>query len=141
MRTHCLSDEVLTYTDDRNLRRGWHRCLEKAGIRSVRFHDLRHTFVSQLIATGAPSKYVTVQADHGSSQVTQDIYGHLFPDGNRQWVARLDVTSSAALSDTPMIHAARMGNQESEQPSDKPLDSEENLLVAVPRIERGTRGL
>ena len=32
--------------DERNLRRGWDRCLEAAGIREVRFHDLRHTFVS-----------------------------------------------------------------------------------------------
>ena len=107
--------------DERNLRRGWYRCLAKAGIRKVRFHDLRHTFVSQLIATGAPSKYVTVQAGHGSSQITQDTYGHLLPDGNRQWISRLDVTSTEALSDTQMIHSYIEGSQVREHLSDKPL--------------------
>lgn len=31
--------------DDRNLRRGFYRCLDKAGIRKVRFYDLRPTCV------------------------------------------------------------------------------------------------
>jgi integrase len=34
--------------DERNLRRGWYACLEKAESRAVRFHDLRHTFISLL---------------------------------------------------------------------------------------------
>jgi integrase len=42
--------------DERNLRRGWYRCLERAGIRKVRFHDLRHSFISLLIEQGAPSE-------------------------------------------------------------------------------------
>lgn len=42
--------------DDRNLRRAWYRCLEKAEIRWVRFHDLRHSFVSLLIQSGGTSE-------------------------------------------------------------------------------------
>lgn len=47
--------------DERNLRRGWYRCLEAAGIRQVRFHDLRYTFVSLLIRQGAHPKYIQEQ--------------------------------------------------------------------------------
>jgi len=30
--------------DDRHLRRVWVKCLDTAGLRQVRFHDLRHTY-------------------------------------------------------------------------------------------------
>lgn len=40
---------------------------------------------------GAPPKFVQQQLGHASFQVTMDTYSHLFPDGNRDWVAKLDV--------------------------------------------------
>jgi len=53
--------------------------LTKAGLRKIRFHDLRHTFGSLLIQTGASLAYVRDQMGHSSIQVTVDIYGHLIP--------------------------------------------------------------
>jgi integrase len=76
--------------DERNLRRGWYRCLERAGIRKVRFHDLRHSFISLLIEQGAHPKYIQEQAGHSSIQVTMDTYGHLFPSRERGWTDKLD---------------------------------------------------
>jgi len=119
--------------DERNLRRGWYRLLSHAGVRRVRFHDLRHTWVSLLIQTGAHAKYIQEQAGHSSIQVTMDTYGHLFPSGNRGWVCQLDETGGPVKSATqpqPQGGAAEQG-------SDKSLVS----LVAVTRIERVTRGL
>jgi integrase len=76
--------------EERNIRRAWYRCLDRAGVREVRFHDLRHTFASQLIDQGAHPKYIQEQMGHSGIQVTMDIYGHLLPNGNRGWVAKLD---------------------------------------------------
>ncbi len=76
--------------DDSNLRRAFHWCLGKAEIRRVRFHDLRQTYASLMGEAGAPPKYVQEQLGHSSIQVTMDIYSHLFPGGNREWVKRLD---------------------------------------------------
>ena len=45
---------------------------EKAGLRRFRFHDLRHTFGSLLIETGAPLPYVKDQIGHSSIQITAD---------------------------------------------------------------------
>jgi integrase len=77
--------------DPNNLRkRVFHRCLEKAGIRRVRFHDLRHTFASLLIARNESPKKIQALMGHHSIQVTMDIYGHLYTEGNQKAVDALD---------------------------------------------------
>ena len=62
----------------------------KAQLRQIRFHDVRHTFVSLLIEQGAHPKYIQEQAGHSSIQVTMDTYGHLFPSREQGWTSRLD---------------------------------------------------
>jgi integrase len=92
-----ISDELVfrspegTILDPDNL---YHRVflpvLAKAGIRKIRLHDLRHTFGSLLIQSGASLTYVKEQMGHSSIQVTVDIYGHLIPGANVNFVDRLD---------------------------------------------------
>lgn len=75
-----------------NLRdRVFYGLLTKAGIRKVRFHDLRHTFASLLLQNGESPVYVKEQLGHASIQITVDVYGHLIPGGNKQAVDRLDL--------------------------------------------------
>ena len=62
----------------------FNRLLEKAGMRHIRFHDLRHTFASLLIQQGESLAYVQEQLGHASIQITVDVYGHLIPGSNRQ---------------------------------------------------------
>jgi integrase len=77
--------------DGDNLRhRVFYKVLAKAGLRRIRFHDLRHTFASLLIQNGESLTYVRDQLGHSSIQVTIDISGHLIPGANRQAVDRLD---------------------------------------------------
>lgn len=73
-----------------NVRRSLSLCLKKAGMRHLRFHDLRHSFASYLIANGESLAYVRDQMGHASIQITVDTYGHLIPGANRQAVNRLD---------------------------------------------------
>ncbi|NLC70672.1 MAG: site-specific integrase [Desulfuromonadaceae bacterium] len=77
-------------------RKFFDRILKKAGIRRMRFHDLRHTFASQLLANGESPVYVKEQMGHSSIQMTVDIYGHLIPNSNRSAVDRLDQTQTNA---------------------------------------------
>lgn len=51
--------------------------LEKAGLEPIRWHDLRHTFASLLIASGANITFISRQLGHASSQITLSCYGHL----------------------------------------------------------------
>ena len=79
---HRMTPEVL--------RKGFYACLEQAGLRRVRFHDLRHTFASLLIQQGANVKYIQSQLGHGSISITLDVYSHLFEGDHRHQVHRLD---------------------------------------------------
>jgi integrase len=77
--------------DDCNVRkRIFYRCLEKAGLRRLRFHDLRHTFASLLIAQNESPKKIQVLLGHQSIKITMDTYGHLYPEENRKAVDTLD---------------------------------------------------
>src|SRR5437867_4593959 len=70
--------------------RDWARALRRAGLRRVRFHDLRHTYASLLIAQGAHPKYIQAQLGHASTQTTLDRYGHLMPDAHAAEAQKLD---------------------------------------------------
>ncbi len=74
-----------------HLRKGlFYKAVKAAGLRHIRFHDLRHTFASLLLQQGESPVYVKEQMGHSSIQVTVDLYGHLIPGGNKQAVDRLD---------------------------------------------------
>jgi len=53
--------------------------LEKAGLRRIRFHDLRHTYASLAIRAGMDPKALQRAMGHSSITVTMDTYAHLFP--------------------------------------------------------------
>lgn len=57
--------------------------LKQAELPHLRWHDLRHTFASLLIAGGANVTFVSRQLGHSSSQITLGVYAHLI-DRNEQ---------------------------------------------------------
>lgn len=60
-------------------RRVWRPALDHAGLAEMRyrFHDLRHTCVSRLVAAGADIKLVQAVAGHASPMITLQRYSHL----------------------------------------------------------------
>jgi integrase len=64
--------------------------LRRALLRRIRFHDLRHTYASLLIAQGAHPKYIQAQLGHASIQTTLDRYGHLMPEAHAAEARKLD---------------------------------------------------
>jgi integrase len=79
--------------DPSNLRkRIFEPALRRAGLRKVRFHDLRHTYASLLIHQGEHPKYIQSQMGHSSISVTMDVYGHLMEGINVLATERLDAT-------------------------------------------------
>jgi len=65
--------------------------LTRAGVRRVRFHDLRHTYTALLISQGENVKFIQTQLGHASATTTLDRYGHLIPDEKRTTGHKLDL--------------------------------------------------
>ena len=66
--------------------------LRKAGIKRIRFHDLRHTYASLLIEQGENIKYIQNQLGHSSPTVTLNVYAHLMKPTNQESAMRLENT-------------------------------------------------
>lgn len=71
--------------------------MSRAGIDLIRFHDLRHTYASLLLANGAPMKYVQTQLGHASITMTMDLYTHLLPEVNDKCVNLLNSIVNNAI--------------------------------------------
>ena len=67
-------------------RPAWHRTLKAAGIKGLRFHDLRHEAVSRLVEAGLGDQEVAAISGHKSMQMLKR-YTHLRAE---DLVARLD---------------------------------------------------
>lgn len=51
--------------------------IQKYGLRKIRFHDLRHTCASLLLADRIPMKQIQIWLGHSTFSTTADIYAHL----------------------------------------------------------------
>ena len=70
--------------------RAWRKALKAAGIKEFRWHDLRHSNCSLLIAQGENIKFIQSQLGHASIQTTIDRYGHLLPVNHGAVGERMD---------------------------------------------------
>lgn len=64
--------------------------LAEAGLEKRRFHDLRHSAASIMIALHVPLKVVSEVLAHTGIQITADLYGHLEDDVLREQLRVLD---------------------------------------------------
>jgi integrase len=91
-REHGLvfSTKIGTPIEPRNLVRHFHAILKLVNIERRRFHDLRHTAASLLIAQGATLHEVKEILGHAQIRLTADLYGHAYMAGKREVVSKMD---------------------------------------------------
>jgi integrase len=82
--------EVGTPIEPRNLNRHFNSLRTRAGMPTVRLHDLRHTMVTLLLELGVPPHVVQAIARHAHVDITLKIYAHTNLDVMREAVKRLD---------------------------------------------------
>ncbi len=71
--------------------RHFRRLLEKHGdLPRIRFHDLRHTHATLMLAQGVHPKIVSERLGHSRIAVTLDTYSHALPDLQEEAAAKLD---------------------------------------------------
>ena len=74
----------------RSVTRRLHADLEFAGLPRVRFHDLRHTAATLLLADGTHPKIVQELMGHATIAVTMDTYSHVLPHMQREAAGTFD---------------------------------------------------
>jgi integrase len=88
------------------IRTAFDGALKRAGIKGLRFHDLRHSAASHLVMRGAHLKEVQEILGHADLKTTQR-YAHLSPAHLRGAVDRLDGLTSTSLS-TQSAHEGKI---------------------------------
>jgi integrase len=80
-----------SFVDKDNWRRRiFNKALEKAELRRIRIHDLRHTYATLRISKGDNIQDVSNQLGHYSVKLTLDVYSHWMPGKQKAEVDALD---------------------------------------------------
>jgi integrase len=66
------------------------KLLKKADLPDVRFHDMRHSVVTILLAAKIDLKVVSELLGHSSVAITADIYAHVLPEQQQEIVDKMD---------------------------------------------------
>ena len=92
-------DHVFTMVEGKPLHHGnfynryFRPAVKNAGGRvpkKLRIHDLRHTHAAWLLSDGVPVFVVQRRLGHSSSATTENVYGHLTPEGDDRTLALVD---------------------------------------------------
>ena len=85
-----FATQIGTPIEPRALDRDFSLLRVRAGLPTVRLHDLRHTVVSLLLSLGTPPHVVQAIARHADIDVTMTIYAHTNLDAMRQALDAID---------------------------------------------------
>ncbi len=68
----------------------FHRLLDRAGIAQRRFHDLRHSCATLLLAQDVPARVVMEILGHSQISLTMNTYTHVLPELKREAANRMN---------------------------------------------------
>ncbi|WP_175117478.1 site-specific integrase [Plantibacter sp. MCCC 1A11337] len=74
-----FTTKIGTPIEPSNLRRTFDKDIAAAGVRRIRFHDMRHTCASLLLSQGVQMRVVMEILGHSNMAITSDIYSHVAP--------------------------------------------------------------
>lgn len=77
------------FPNSSNFEHWWQRFRAEAGFPTLRFHELRHTQATQLLAQGVDVKTVQTRLGHSSASLTLNWYAHAVPENDRAAADRL----------------------------------------------------
>lgn len=87
-------DERIFQITDRGVQMKMKRKVEKIGLTPIRVHDLRHSHVAFLIEKGVQPLVIAQRVGHDSVNTTMNIYGHLYPNKQKQIADMLNMEAT-----------------------------------------------
>ena len=89
--TSSLDSQVFIYRNKplKDIRTAFKNACDRAGIKNLRFHDLRHTFATRLVLAGVDLATVSKLLGHSSIQMTMR-YAHPTPEALKSAVSKLN---------------------------------------------------
>ena len=87
-----------TPLDGRNLNRVFKAILRDAGLPAIRYHDLRHTAATLLLAQGVDPRTIMETLGHSQISLTLNTYAHVVPALQREAAAKMDAILSCPVS-------------------------------------------
>lgn len=91
--------------------------LQRAGLPSIRFHDLRHTFATHALTSGVDAKTLSGILGHTNASFTLDIYTHITDDMRLTAAANIDRGIGKAA---PQEDASEPGQETASAQAEKP---------------------
>ena len=80
-----------------SLTHAWDRFITAAKLPRIRFHDLRHSHATHLLASGVHPKIASERLGHATVGLTLDTYSHVIPGMQEDAVARIDAAFASAV--------------------------------------------
>lgn len=77
----CCSEKG-GFIDLHNFERWWRQFRARCGFDGLRFHELRHTQATQLLANGVDVKTVQSRLGHSNASITLNWYAHALPEND-----------------------------------------------------------
>jgi integrase len=75
----------------------WFRLLGQTSLPRIRFHDLRHTHATQMLASGVHPKVASERLGHSTIGVTLDLYSHVMPGMQADAAEQVDAAIRGAV--------------------------------------------
>lgn len=79
----CISSTG-EHLEPHNFSNWWRRFRKRIGFDGLRFHELRHTQATQLLANKVDVKTVSTRLGHSSASITLDMYASAMPETDRE---------------------------------------------------------
>ena len=80
-----------------SLTHAWHRFLARTRLPRLRFHDLRHSHATHMLASGVHPKIASERLGHATVGLTLDTYSHVIPGMQEDAVARIDAAFAGTV--------------------------------------------
>jgi integrase len=93
---YVFANETGGYIHPNTLYRRFRSLIARAGVPTIRFHDLRHTSATLLLAEGVHGKIVQERLGHANIAMTLDLYSHVSADMQRDAADALEATIARA---------------------------------------------